>query len=265
MDFTLTKYKQLLSTLQQRGFSFQTFEQFLKEPASKSIVLRHDVDLLPYNSLAFAKIQAERGIIGSYFFRAVPESWDEQVIKEIANLGHEIGYHYENLTTCNGDIDKAYKDFTNNLEKLRKLASVSTICMHGSPRSKWDSKDMWKKYNYRDLGIIGEPYFDVDFDNVFYLTDTGRRWDGWKVSLRDKVPQQERWVKEGLVFHSTQDIIDFMNKSDVMSGIEMADRIMFTFHPNRWNNKLLPWVKEFIMQNIKNQVKWMLVNKMFIY
>jgi hypothetical protein len=45
------------------------------------------------------------------------------------------------------------------------------------------------------------------FRKVFYLTDTGLRWDGWKVSVRDKVPQQERWVKQGLVFHSTQDII----------------------------------------------------------
>ena len=111
MDFTLSKYKQLLSTLQKQGFSFQTFEGFLKEPTNKTIVLRHDVDLLPYNSLAFAKIQNKRGIKASYFFRAVPESWDEKVIEEIASLGHEIGYHYENLTTCNGNIDKAYDDF----------------------------------------------------------------------------------------------------------------------------------------------------------
>jgi len=40
------------------------------------------------------------------------------------------------------------------------------------------------------------------------LTDTGRRWDGWKTSVRDNVPQQKKWVKQGLVFHSTQDIID---------------------------------------------------------
>jgi|ERR1035437_5345325 hypothetical protein len=55
--------------------------------------------------------------------------------------------------------------------------------MHGSPLSKYDSKDLWKKYNYRDYKIIGEPYFDVDFNKVFYLTDTGRRWDGEKVSV----------------------------------------------------------------------------------
>lgn len=45
---------------------------------------------------------------------------------------------------------------------------------------------MWEKYDYRELGIVGEPYLDVDFDEVFYLTDTGRRWDGERVSIRDK-------------------------------------------------------------------------------
>jgi len=38
-----------------------------------------------------------------------------------------------------------------------------------------------------DYGIIAEPYFDMDFKEVLYLTDTGRRWDGDRVSVRDKV------------------------------------------------------------------------------
>jgi hypothetical protein len=76
-----------------------------------------------------------------------------------------------------------------------------------SPRSKYNNRDLWKRYDYRDFGIIGEPYFDVDFDKMFYLTDTGRRWDGWRVSVRDKVPQQAQWIKQGLVFRSTDDII----------------------------------------------------------
>jgi len=33
----------------------------------------------------------------------VPESWDEAIIQKIAGLGHEIGYHYENLSACKGD------------------------------------------------------------------------------------------------------------------------------------------------------------------
>ncbi|MGB3947089.1 MAG: hypothetical protein WBM13_03835, partial [Bacteroidia bacterium] len=130
MDFTLTKYKELIVALKAHYNSFQTYQEFLEAPASKSIVLRHDVDLLPQNSLEFAKIQAKNNIKGSYYFRAVPESWDETIIKEIASLGHEIGYHYECLTTCNGNIDKAIQDFDKNLKALRALVPVKTICMH---------------------------------------------------------------------------------------------------------------------------------------
>jgi len=259
MDFTITKYKQLLSALQSQGFSFLTFGDFLKNPDEKTIILRHDVDLLPNNSLTFAKIQAKKGIKGSYYFRAVPESWDEKIIKEIAGLGHEVGYHYENLTTCNGDIEKAIEDFKVNLEKLRELAPVSTICMHGSPRSKWDSKDMWEKVSFKEFGIVGEPYFDINFDEVFYLTDTGRRWDGWKVSLRDKVAQQEKWKEQGLVFHSTNDIIKAFTTGKVPGGVEVPDKIMFTFHPQRWNDKAMPWMKELVWQKVKNLGKGLLV------
>ena len=65
------------------------------------------------------------------------------------------------------------------------------------------------------LGLVAEPYLDLDFDQMFYLTDTGRRWDGWKVSVRDKMPQQEEWIRQGLVFHSTWDIIRAVEGPDV--------------------------------------------------
>ncbi len=244
MDFTIKKYKELLQALKEQNYTFQTFEEFIKKPEVRSVVLRHDVDLLPYNSLEFAKIQADKGVKGVYYFRAVPESWDEKVIKEIALMGHEIGYHYECLTTCKGNMSDGIKDFEKNLKALRKLAPVSTICMHGSPMSKHDSKDLWKDYNYRDFNIIGEPYFDVDFNNVFYLTDTGRKWDGDKVSVRDRVDSSF-----DLSFHTTQNIIDALAKD------KLPNKIMFTFHPQRWNDNLLRWSKEFVLQNVKNTIK----------
>jgi hypothetical protein len=253
MDFTIKKYKHLIAALLKTGYSFQPFTDFLTSPKEKVIILRHDVDLLPLNSLEFAKIQYEFDINGSFYFRSVPESWDVRVIMEISGLGHEIGYHYECLTTTNGDIVAGIKDFERNLNELRKLAPVSTICMHGSPRSKWDSKDLWKHYNYRDFGIIGEPYFDVNFDEVFYLTDTGRCWDGWKVSVRDKVPKQEEWIKQGLVFRTTDDIIRAANEN------RLPDKIMMTFHPQRWTNAPLQWMKELVMQRVKNVAKGILV------
>ena len=249
MDFTIEIYTKLLQALIDQNYSFQTFDEFIQKPIAKSVVLRHDVDLLPYNSLVFAKIQSSKGIKGVYYFRAVPESWNEAVIKEIASLGHEIGYHYECLTTCNGNLENGMRDFEKNLNALRKLAPVSTICMHGSPLSKFDSKDLWKKYKYRDFKIIGEPYFDIDFNDTFYITDTGRRWDGDKVSIRDKVNS----TKFSQSFRSTNDII-----SAIKSG-SFPDKVMFTFHPQRWNENMLSWTKELLVQNMKNVIKFGLV------
>lgn len=240
MDFTLEKYASLLSAL--KACNFQT------------LILRHDVDLLPQNSLRTAKMEAEMGMKGIYYFRAVPESWDEAIIKEIAALGHEIGYHYESLTTCNGDIEKAYEDFCKNLEALRKLVPVRSICMHGSPRSPYDSKDIWKKYDYHALGIENEPYLDTDFSKTFYLTDTGRRWDGYKVSVRDKIPQyQDEWTANGLTFHSTDDVIDGLRSGRIPKDL------MITVHPQRWNPLGFAWCKEMLLQNAKNVVKRALV------
>lgn len=244
MDFTIEKYKELLQVLINEKYSFQTFEEFLKKPEAKSIVLRHDVDLMPGNSLRFAQIQNSLGIKGSYYFRAVPESWDEDIIKRIASLDHEVGYHYECLTTCKGNLEEGIKNFEENLQKLRKLVTTSTICMHGSPMSKYDSKDLWKHYSYRDYDIIGEPYFDVNYHEVFYVTDTGRRWNGDKVSVRDRVDSNFT-----LSFQYTDDIIEAANKS------LLPDKIMFTFHPQRWNNSIFLWIKELILQNVKNVVK----------
>lgn len=253
LDFKIDQYKILIKLFQEAGFAFQTFVEYRMKPGFKVIVLRHDVDLFPSNSLRFAIIQHEKKVKGSYYFRNVVQSWDEAVIKVIHQLGHEVGYHYESLTTCKGNLEKAWDDFRYNLERLRKLVPVTTICMHGSPRSQWDSKKLWEKYDYRTLGIIGEPYFDLDFNKIFYLTDTGRRWDGWRMSVRDKVPQQDEWIKKGWVYHSTRDIIKAI-QSDTLPY-----PLMMTFHPQRWTDKPFPWVKEWLLQGIKNQGKKLLM------
>ena len=274
MDFTIKSYCSLLESLQISGYTFLPFKEYIhtnhsitQSPNQQVIILRHDVDDMKLNSLRFAKIQNELGIKGTYYFRIVPQSYNEQVIKEIAKLGHEIGYHYEDVDLIsqkskvkgqklseNKLIDSAYQSFCENLDLFRKNFDIKTICMHGSPRSKYDNRDIWKKYDYRNLGIIGEPYFDIDFNNVLYLTDTGRRWDGYKVSIRDKVNcQQKLWENQGLVFHSTQDIIDAANTNI------LPDNIMMTFHPQRWYSKPIPLIKEFVMQNIKNVFKRMMI------
>lgn len=249
-DFTLNTYHLLLNSLLQQHYSFQTFEQFIDNPASRVVILRHDVDLKPLNSLATAQIENELNIKGSYYFRIVPESFDEVIIKRIQDFEHEIGYHYEDMDIAKGVANKAIEHFETSLIKLRSVATISTACMHGSPRSKFDNRNLWKSFNYRDFGIKGEPYFDIDFSKVFYITDTGRCWDGEKFSIRDK-------VKSPLNFniHSTFDFIKHINHD------LLPNQIMITIHPQRWDDNVFPWVKELVFQNGKNMVKRYVVNR----
>jgi hypothetical protein len=257
-DFTLKKYAELLQELKKGGYRFLTFEQYCMGKESLShvrfVILRHDVDLKAENSLATAKIEHSLEINASYYFRVVEQSNKPEIIKAIAEMGHEIGYHYEDMAICGGNVEKAIEHFEKQLAYFRQFYPVKTICMHGAPRSKYDGRDLWKRYDYHDFGINGEPYFDVDFSKVFYLTDTGRRWDGFNVSLRDKVPiYQDEWIRKGLVFHRTDDVIDAIGKE------KLPEQLMMTTHPQRWTDRREEWLKEKAMQSTKNVVKGLMV------
>ena len=254
-DFTLDIYRELLETLQKKGYQLIGYADYMQSQqqmanSQKLIILRHDVDAKPWNSLRTAQIEHALGAKATYYFRVGKESNEPEVIRAIAKLGHEIGYHYEDMSLCNGNVEQAWSHFQAWLDYFRQYYAVETICMHGAPTSKWDGKELWKNYDYKSLGIIGEPYMDTDFADVFYLTDTGRSWDGYKVSVRDKIPQyQDEWTAKGLVWHTTPELIR------AIEADRLPAHVMITTHPQRWTNDTIAWLKELILQNMKNIIK----------
>ncbi len=263
-DFRLANLKELIEVLLRKEYNFILFKEFERSKSNKVIILRHDVDLLPENSLRTAELEKEKEICGAYYFRIIPETFDADIIKRIYELGHEIGYHYETVEKVTSDkvtelqsdeeikreeiIDRAYELFCEELEMFRKIVPISTVCMHGSPRAKYDNKMIWEKYDYKELGIVGEPYFDVDWNVFGYLTDTGRRWNGDKYNVRDKVNSKYKF--------------DFKMTDDIIRNVEMLpDKMMITVHPQRWTEDNVLWVKELVWQNAKNLVKRFLVRR----
>ena len=250
-DFTLTAYTQLLLALKNAGYVFYTFEEWCDDKATgKYVILRHDVDLKAGHSLATAQIEANFGIVASYYFRVVPKSNQPEIIKAIADLGHEIGYHYEDLAICNGDTEAAINHFENQLVYFRTFYPVRTICMHGSPTSKWDNREIWKTNDYHHYGIIGEPYFDfLNLEsNGFYLTDTGRMWDGEKYNIRDKSISSLN-SQPDVKHHSTFDLIHWLTRNST------PEVLMITTHPQRWTDKNYEWIIEYAAQSVKNIIK----------
>lgn len=352
MNFTFKLYKNLLQTLKIQGFLFFTVSEHVRSEnhAKSFILLRHDVETQYLNAFTFAQIQHQLGIKATYYFRISPNPDNKHIIEKIAKLGHEIGYHYDDLSVCKGNIEKAIQRFEKNLAWLRKIAPVETISMEGAPLSRWDNRNLWRLrdeeteglrdgsreygvgsrerasgrlgegatrrkgeaaeggfgeeetkrrrdeetvdrgeiwnlepgtrnfYDYRDYGIICEPYFDIDFSEIAYYTDTGRRWDG-RFAVRDKIGRKEkggRSKKNGASENKAFDISDpqlithdsrniwptYRTTNDMIKAIKAGTfpkKAMLTFHPQRWHDKPLPWLKELVWQNVKNQGKRMLI------
>ena len=112
-DFTLHTYETLLRTIKSKGFKFLTFESYVKNKNEnkKMVILRHDVDRLPKYALQMAKVENDLGIFSSYYFRITPNSNNPNIITKIKQLGHEIGYHYEDLSLSKGNYEDAMKSF----------------------------------------------------------------------------------------------------------------------------------------------------------
>jgi hypothetical protein len=301
MDFTLRAFKSLLTVLRDHGYLCLTVGEAAKDAErgrSPHIILRHDVDKKPESSLITAHIESDLNIQGTYYFRICPSGYNEAIIREIASMGHEIGYHYEDLdlawrkakgkrrkekekgATGRGNADEnlvsaAYESFKNNLAKLRESVHVDTICMHGSPMSRYDSRLMWRYYDYGELSVFAEPYFDLSFDDMLYLTDTGRRWDGSSVSLRDRTFSKDAgyysdWKRKPLrgsamLMTAKGDDLQkryrFKKTEDILRSLRagsLPERMMMTFHPQRWSDRYIDWATELVVQNVKNQVKYLL-------
>ena len=246
-DFTIKNYESLIKALLLQNYQFLTLEEYSNhnDLNIRIIVMRHDVDSWPSNALKMARIEHEMRVKATYYFRMHRQSYNEKIIQEIAALGHEIGYHYEDLANTNGNYEKAFEEFKVNLEKLRKLYLVKTISMHGRPLSKWDSRDLWNKYDYKSLGLVCEPYLDIDYSKVLYLKDTGGCWDGNKFSIRDS-------VTSGFNFqiHSTQDLIEHIGEN------KLPKQIILNVHPARWNDNMLKWiVRQFVLTYPKRGIK----------
>jgi hypothetical protein len=254
-DFSLKKYESILRTIKGADYPVSTVYDFLKSSPERCIILRHDVDRAVNRNLDMARLEHSYGIRSTYYFRYVEETLKPEAIAQIAKMGHEIGFHYEVMDKANGDPDEAIKIFKQELENLRiiteKITEINTVCMHGNPLKSWSNRDLWKKYDFRDFGITGEPYFSIDYNKVFYLTDTGRTWADRKIRVKDTIDRFRTGEDTGHTgagynsISSTDDVIQLIKNQKI-------PQICLLVHPNRWCDDYGGWAKELLFQNVKN-------------
>ena len=228
MDFSLSRYKDLCAELLDSGYIPLTVYSYLRfrrqNNNNRLVILRHDIDRKLGNALRMAELEHELGSQSTYYFR-FPYTFKPEIIRKIHDLGHEVGYHYEVLSKANGDYEKAVELFEQELSEFRKIVDVKTISMHGSPLSKYDNRDLWKRYDFKDFGIVGEAYLSIK--DVNYFSDTGRSGN-WKNKMRDFMMNNNN--NNLISVNATDELIRL-----IKSG--RAERLYILAHPERWSKR----------------------------
>ena len=249
-DFTLESYSRYLDAIKKSYPLILRLDRYFKfdlKPDSFCLI-RHDVDRKPRNALKMARLEKAAGITSTYFFRTKKHVLDAKIVSAIAAMGHEIGYHYESLADAKGDMQNAIKDFEYNLQRLRNITPVSTVCMHGRPLSAYDNKSLWASAeNHEKLiceyHVLGEVYLDIDYSDIAYITDTGRNWSSQKANRRDRV-QSEISLK----ISNGQSLLDYLNN-------EPNPKLVFLAHPERWTDNYFEYAIQYSVDSFANLVK----------
>jgi len=246
-DFSIPKYEEICSALVSRGYQSITLSDYFNlggvDLTEKRVLLRHDVDRLASMALTMAEIEAEFGLKASYYFR-IPHTYKSDIIKRIDALGHEVGFHYENLSKSRGNLNNAIKSFSQELDHFRKLVQVKTIAMHGNPASRFDNRDLWKSIKISDFDLLGDAHLDIDFEQVMYYSDTGRSWEEGKFNVRDKIPDGKSPINYIPQIKTSDDMIDLIGKEN--------RNLYMVIHPERWSTSIPGWVLSWIKDTALN-------------
>lgn len=244
-DFTFEIYEELLQTGLDAGYEHLTVREYLarEELPEQFIIHRHDVDRKPENSLAMAQIESRNGISSTYYFRTIEKTFQPMLIQEIEELGHEIGYHYEDMDRADGDVSEAHQSFAAELARIQTLATIETICMHGNPLTNHDNRDMWAgDRSPSEYGLLGEAYLDMDFEDVIYFSDTGRTWMDGRLKIKDyTIGEDEKTVQ----VNSTEELINLVDSGQL-------DRMCLLSHPNRWADNSVEYAIEYTKDVVTN-------------
>jgi peptidoglycan/xylan/chitin deacetylase (PgdA/CDA1 family) len=123
-QFDLKTYLNFIKYLRQ----FYRIVPFCQIPADDVpyLILRHDVDIDPIAALKMAKAEHDLGIKATYFILLSSENYNSfdgrntAIIKQISELGHEIGLHYDTkkYKIYNKDYVRALKNEVKTLESI---------------------------------------------------------------------------------------------------------------------------------------------------
>jgi len=100
-SYSLPHYRHILRLAKEKYWLPKVREVAFGLPEREFFLIRHDVDITPWAALEMARAEQEEGVETTYYFRLhapfynLLDGKSAEVVRQIAEMGHEVGLHYE--------------------------------------------------------------------------------------------------------------------------------------------------------------------------
>lgn len=166
--FSANGYRSLVTRFLDANYHFCDFSQ--KNFNEPNVIFRHDVDFSTKAARDLARLEADLGIVSTYFFllrSPFYNIWNPRTlghIEEVLSLGHKIGLHFD-ASLYKQDIDYINQAANNECEIMQKIIGdhVDVISfhrpvkfLHGLDQKIAGREHAYSKNFFEDFGYVSD-------------------------------------------------------------------------------------------------------------
>lgn len=174
MNFTYKSFIELINLLKVMNYQFTNYKEYKK--VNKPVIFRHDIDNSLEKALEIARIEHDNKIKSTYFvllstdFYNIFSKKSNAILREIINLGHEIGLHFDEKRyeiNSSSDLEHYIKYEKDILQRALNI-KINCVSMHRPSK--------WILDNNIEFDNIINSYSKTFLKEFKYLSDSRMYW-----------------------------------------------------------------------------------------
>ena len=173
-EFNLPEYEKLIYHFIITGYKFDVISRLSQSGKSKTIYLRHDIDMHITGIERMAEIEAKYDVKSTYYILLTQhynpmQPDNRKILCDLAAMGHEIGLHYDmEVYPADYNSARAHLDWETSLLADVVGKPVRTIVMHQPHKGQPDP--------FLSLDEYVHPHDPRYQENLTYISDSCRAW-----------------------------------------------------------------------------------------
>lgn len=173
MNFTYEEYRKILILLKENNYTDIFYDE---DKLGRKVILRHDIDYSLDKALKIAILENELGFKSTYFilltsdFYNVYSKKSVRIIRNIMNLNHRIGLHYDETKYDIVDDEGLITTITKEAKLFSEMLEleINVMSMH-RPSKKLLEKNL-------NINNVINSYSKKYFEDMKYISDSRMYW-----------------------------------------------------------------------------------------